>query len=200
MTRVRRTGNARASAAEHRAVRTLARRLAAEIDPHGRSSVLLTGSWARGDAHRWSDVDLWVIADRARGYHRMIERDGHFVSVKFLTPSVARREWRDPRRFDGAVPGWRTARILRDPGGIARTLKREASAFRWADVRRVRDRFLAEQITECAEEVAKLLRARAVGERETASVQRNLLADRMAPLPALGPEQLHPTENGLPCR
>jgi predicted nucleotidyltransferase len=32
------------------------------------SSVLLFGSWARGDAHPESDIDLVVVLDRRSGY------------------------------------------------------------------------------------------------------------------------------------
>ena len=45
--------------------------------------------------------------------------------------------------------------------------------------------------------MTKLLRAMETGEQETASVQRNLLANRMAFLRALMLEKLWDTENGL---
>jgi len=175
----------------------LARRLADEVDPRGTAAVLLAGSWARGDAHEASDIDLWVVGRRARHAHRILEREGHMVCVNYLTAAGARREMRNPGRLDGAVPGWRIARILRDPHGVAARLKAEARRFRWASLRRERDRYLADQLVGWAEEVAKLLRAMERGERETAAVQRNLLADQMAFLRLLPLERLWDTENGL---
>jgi len=187
--------NPRASPAEHRAVVRIATRLAEELDPRGRAAVLLGGSWARGDAHEGSDIDLWVVGRRGR--NRVFERDGRMVTVKFGRAADERWEMRTPCRLDGAIPGWRNARILRDPTGLAAKLKSEARRFRWAPVRRARDAYLAKQIAELAEEVAKLLRALETGERETASVQRNLLANRMAMLRMLSFERLWETENGL---
>jgi hypothetical protein len=119
------------------------------------------------------------------------------VTVKFSTVASERREMRNPGRLDGAVPGWRQAKVLRDPRGIAAKLKAEARRFRWSLVRRVRDVYIADQLVAWAEEVAKLLRALETGKKETASVQRNLLANRMAYLRLLSAEKLWESENGL---
>jgi len=178
-------------------VRQLAARLVGEVDPTGRRAVVLTGSWARGVAHTASDVDLWVVGGTPAEDHRSLEREGRLVSVKYLSVDAARREFRDPARWDGAIPGWTAAVILGDPTGAAGRLQAAARAFRWAAVRRRRDRYVTAQLVEYAEEVAKLLRARATGERETASVQRNLIANRMAALRALLLETFGPSENGL---
>ena len=119
------------------------------------------------------------------------------VCVKFSTAADERREMRNPGRLDGAVPGWRNARILRDPYGVAARLRSEARRFRWPPLRKARDAYIADLLTGLAEEVAKLLRALETGEKETASVQRNLLANRMAFLWLLSQESLWETENGL---
>ena len=108
-----------------------------------------------------------------------------------------RREMRTPTRLGGVVPGWRNAMVLRDPNGAAAQLRSEARKFRWSSVRRVCDTYVAEQLVGWAQHVAKLLRAMETGERETASVQRGLLANRMAFLRALELEYLWGTENGL---
>jgi hypothetical protein len=168
-----------------------------EVDPRGTAAVLLAGSWARGDAHEASDIDLWVVGPRPRRRHRILEREGRMVCVNYQTVAEARREMRNPGRLDGAVPGWRIALILRDRRGVATRLKAEARRFRWASLRRERDRYLADQLVGWAEEVAKLLRAMERGERETAAVQRNLLANQMAFLRLLPLERLWDTENGL---
>jgi predicted nucleotidyltransferase len=187
--------NPRASSADHRQVLETARRVAREVDPSGRAAVLLTGSWARGVAHEASDIDLWVIGGRDR--HTVFERDGRLVSVKYAPAADFRAELRNPARLDGAVPGWRHAKILRDPRGVAARLKSEARRFRWSSVRRRRDAYVTQELAELAEEVAKLLRAMETDERETAAVQRNLLANRMAMLRGLAFEHLSETENGL---
>ncbi len=127
----------------------------------------------------------------------MLVRSGRLVSVKFSTPKEERREMRDPSHFDGAVPGWRSARILRDPRGVAGRLQREAGRFRWSSIRGALREYVADQLAGWAEEVLKMLRALETGERETASVFRNALANRMAFLRLLPLEVWWTTENGL---
>jgi len=119
------------------------------------------------------------------------------VSVKFSTPKEERLELRDPSHFDGAVPGWRSARIVRDPKGVAARLQQKARRFRRSSVRSEVRRYVGDQLAECAEEVMKLLRALETGERETASVFRNVLSNRMAFLRVLPLERWWTTENGL---
>ncbi len=187
--------NPPAEPAEYREVRRIASRVAREVDPRGQAAVLLAGSWVRGDAHQGSDIDLWVVGKRGRP--RVLERAGRLVCVKFSTVASERAEMRNPGRLDGAVPGWRQARILHDPRGVAARLKAQARRFRWKSVRGARDLYVADQLAAWAEEVAKLLRALETGERETASVQRNLLANHMAFLRVLPLERLGDTENGF---
>jgi len=187
--------NPPASRNEHREVVRLARRLASEVDPRGTAAVVLAGSWARGDAHEASDLDLWVIGRKASD--RILERDGRMVCVKFSRVADERREMRHPGRVDGAILGWRNAKILRDPKGVAGRLQAEARRFRWSTLRATRERYIAAQLVGWAEEVAKLLRALSTGERDTAAVQRNLLANRMAFLRLIARERLWETENGL---
>ncbi|MGP8071678.1 MAG: hypothetical protein ACLPZM_00910 [Thermoplasmata archaeon] len=102
-----------------------------------------------------------------------------------------------PTRLGGVVPGWQSAKVLRDPNGAAAKLQSEARKFQWSSVRGACDAYVAEQLVGWAQHVAKLLRAMETGERETASVQRGRLANRMAFLRALNLEYLWGTENGL---
>jgi len=189
------TRNPLATRAAGREVLRVARGLADEFDPKRRSAVVLAGSWARGDAREASDIDLWVIGRRKGDV--IFERDGRQVSVRYGTVAGDRREMRTPTRLGGVVPGWRSAKVLRDPNGAAARLRSEARQFRWSSVRPACDAYVAEQLVGWAQHVAKLLRAMETGERETAAVQRGLLANRMAFLRALDLEYLWGTENGL---
>jgi predicted nucleotidyltransferase len=190
--------NPPASAQMHRDVRRLAHQLVEEVGGRGTAAVVLAGSWARGAAHEASDIDLWVVTGHPpRSRHRMLLRGDRLVSVKFSTPREEHLEMRDPSHFDGAVPGWRSARILRDPRGVARRLKREAERFRRSFIRGPVRKYVAGQLAEWAEEVVKMLRALETGERETASVLRNVIANRMAFLRLLPLEVWWTTENGL---
>ena len=192
LTRVR---NPVADRAEHREVLRLARRYSEQLDPKGRSAIVLAGSWARGEAHENSDIDLWVIGKRKGDV--ILERDGRQVSVRYGTVAGDRQSMRTPTRLGGTVPGWLSAKILCDPYGRAARLQAEARRFRWNTVRRACDRYITEQLVGWAQHVAKLLRAIETGEPETASVQRGLIANRMALLRSLEMEYLWGTENGL---
>lgn len=187
--------NPPASPAQYRQVARIVAHLPDEVDPSGRAAVVLAGSWSTGDAHELSDIDLWVVGPPDR--RKYLEREGYLVAVKYGTAADERREMRHPLHLYGAVPGWRDAKIVRDPRGVARRLQAEARRFRWSTVRRSRDAYLATQLASWAEEVAKLLRALATGETETASVQRNLLANQMVFLRLLPLERFWRTENGL---
>ncbi len=170
--------NPPATGAERRQAREIARAAAREYRGRGATAVVLGGSWARGDAHRASDVDLWVFGLPA-GKDVLWRPPFMVVADRRRAPEELRR-LRDPPEIGGSVPGWRISVPLYDPRGVARRLKRTARAFRWERVARRCDRWVARQMVGWAEEVVKLVRALASGDRVTAAVQRNLLADSLA--------------------
>jgi predicted nucleotidyltransferase len=186
--------NPRAPRAEYAGVFQLAREVAAAEVARGASAVVLAGSWARADAHRHSDVDVWVIG-RRRG-HEFRVREGRILSVARKTVADLRAELRSPRLAGCVVPAWRTCRILVDRRGAARRLQREAARFRWSRLRARCDRYVADSLTEWAEEAIKLTRLLADGDEESAAVQRNLLVHAMAGLLAVD-RRLFYNENDL---
>lgn len=186
--------NPTAGPGEYAAVRRLARAEADVERERGASAVVLAGSWARGDAHRGSDVDLWAIG-RTRGHDfRMV--NGHIVSISRKTTTELRGELRSPRWAGIVVPAWRSARILSDPRGVAHRLQTQARRFRWDAIGPQCDRYVAASIVEWAEEAVKLTRLWADGRRESAAVQRNLLVNAMAGLLAIDRRLLY-SENEL---
>ena len=171
--------------------KNISRRLVAE----GASSVVLAGSWVRGDAHDDSDIDLWVIGKNSR--YRLEPIDGFLVAISERTTRQFRKEFRDPSRVGGAVPGWREARILFDPSGLAKRVKREAECWTWDLIATKCDEWVADQVTGYAEEVCKLVGNLRLGRNWAAAVQRSLLAIRMAPILAVHFRILYGSENGL---
>ena len=97
-----------------------------------------------------------------------------------------------------AVPGWREAVILHDPGGIAASLISDAQEWSWVPLERRCDLWAAERVTALAEEVHKLVAARRRGDRPTAAVQRSLLAVHLVPIMAVHRRILCGSEN-RPC-
>lgn len=169
--------------------------MARELATRGAEAVVLMGSWVRGDAHRESDLDVHAIG---RGPLYRLERRGEFlVAVSWRTAASWRRAFRDPAAVGGAVPGWRRARILHDPRGVARRLKEEARRWTWARLGRRADAWAAEELTGYAEEVHRLVGSLALRRPWAAAVQRSVLALRMAPILAVRRRILYETENRL---
>jgi len=166
-----------ATPAEKRRARRVASATALSFVTKGASAVVLAGSWARGDAHRESDIDLWVFG--LRSGTDVLWRDPFMVTVKRTTEGAERTKLRTPPYVGGSVPAWKVAKPLHDPEGIARRLRSEAARFRWALVSTKCDRWVAEQTVGWAEEAVKLVRALATGNDATAAVQRDLLADHL---------------------
>ncbi len=185
--------NPRATEGDYSHARATAKEVAREEMRAGARAVVLAGSWARGDAHRCSDIDLWVIGPR-RG-SKVLLRNGFLVCLSRTTATAERRSLNEPRRIGGVVPGWRHAIPLYDPRAIARRLKAEAEQFRWERIGPKCDRWVAESLVGWAEEAIKLVRALAEGRLRMASVQRNLLVDSLGFVMATHRRQFWDSEN-----
>ncbi len=155
--------------------------------------MVLGGSWARGDAHRASDIDLWALGVPARDLLRW--RPPFLVSIHRTPVRDEARRLRWPPYVGGSVPGWRRAILLYDPSGAARRLRDEARRFRWERIARRCDRWVGEQIVAWGEEAIKLVRALGTRNDATAAVQRNLLADALGFVMAVHRREFWDSEN-----
>lgn len=127
-------------------------------------ALALTGSYARGEASRHSDVDvLRFVAQEPtteRERYRLWLIDGRLVSVTTTTIRAKRAELARPETALWAVPGLRQARILSDHDGALAALLAEARAFIWTpDLRRAAADHASDTLAGLAEEVHKLLGA-----------------------------------------
>ena len=139
-----------------------------EIADAATVGVLLTGSHARGDATRYSDVDLLrFVADlppEEAGRYTLLHRGGWLVSVSTTTIAAKRAELARPETAIWAVPGLRQARILLDPDAALAALHREAMAFEWAPLQDAANAYASYTVMGDAEEVHKILAALARGD------------------------------------
>ncbi len=163
---------------------------------NGVTAICLTGSWARGTAHAESDIDLLILGEGTP--YRLERRDGLLISLSWLSFAQASETMRRPESACFTVPGWRDARVLYDPEGLAEHLKDEAEAWDWDQIESAAAPWVTEEITDYAEEVQKLvgLLEKDPNSLATAS-QRAILALRLAPVLAVHNRILYKTENDL---
>jgi predicted nucleotidyltransferase len=123
----------------------------------------LTGSYARGEATPYSDVDILrftrALPATAHERYTLLRRDGRLVSLSTTTIAAKRAELAEPENACFAVPGLRQMRILDDPTGALHDLQREAEAFTWEPLRAAADLRVSETVMGIAEEVHKVLGA-----------------------------------------
>lgn len=185
--------NPPATSADRRRARRVADELTRDLVRRGARAVVLGGSWARGDARRESDLDLWVFG--LRSGHEVRWRDPFLVTITRTSEARERTKLRHPPYVGGSVPGWKVAVALHDPDGIARRLRSTANRFRWEAISHDCDRWVAEQTVGWAEEAVKLVRALATGSDATAAVQRDLLADHLGFVMAIHRREFWDSEN-----
>ena len=176
-------------------MRDLAERLASELVERGALAVAITGSHARGDATKASDLDLMAVG---QGPAYLLEvREGVLVAQSWASEQEHRARLASPGHVGSVVPGWREALILHDPDGIAARLQREAIDWSWDPHAGRCDEWAAEQVAGLAEEVRKLASALGRDRELMAAVQRDLLALRLAPILAVRLRLLYGSENAL---
>jgi hypothetical protein len=173
-------------------VRALAEKLAASLAEQGALAVAIVGSHARGEAGPDSDLDLAVVGEGP--HYRLEAHGGVLVSFGWAPEAEQRRRLYDPAWISTHVPGWREADAVLDPNGVAASIQEEARAWTWDGVEPACDRWAAEQLTGLAEEVLKL---RASPRETSASVQRSVLALRLAKIVAVRRRILYDSENRL---
>lgn len=131
-------------------------------------AVALLGSYARGEATRYSDVDVVRFAEREpeRAGDRYTLRlvGERIVSVTTTTVAAKRAELACPEDAVWAVLGLRQARILLDRDSALAALCGEARAFQWAPLQAAADAYASELLAGLAEEAGKIMGGLARGD------------------------------------
>ncbi|HUG13734.1 MAG TPA: nucleotidyltransferase domain-containing protein [Thermomicrobiales bacterium] len=178
------------------AAQDVARTVAGVAHERGAVASILTGSFARGDAHPESDLDLHFIGDGPD--YELSRVDGLLVSQSWSLAAAHRAGFRDPGRAGAAVPAWRGALILLDPDNFARELQQEATRWTWDVIGDdTLNAWVAGQITGYAEEIHKLVVAIERGRTTTAGIQRSILALRLGVVMSVNCRLLYDSENRL---
>lgn len=123
--------------------------------------IIMSGSHARDEADRFSDVDIqrYVKTFPEKEAYRYILRywEGWLVSIHTTTLETEYTELNHPGHAIWAIPGVRQARILLDKNGSIALLKQVAESRTWADLQPAADAYAAEEVMGCAEEAHKIL-------------------------------------------
>jgi predicted nucleotidyltransferase len=124
-------------------------------------AMLLTGSYARNTATRYSDVDLVRFVDALPAAtaerYTLRYRERRLVSISTTTVDAKREELRQPETAIFAVEGLRRARTLLDRDARLTPLLAEAAAFDWAPLQPAADAYANELLMGLAEETHKAL-------------------------------------------
>ncbi len=167
----------------HQEALEVARSLVPRLVAQGAEAVVLTGSHARGTAHRHSDVD--VVPLGVGPARTLIRRSGLLVAISWRTAARIRERLADPGEVGTAVPTAREALILYDPFEVAASIQQDALAWTWEVVEDRCDAWVAEEITRLAEEVQKLIGALENGWSYPAAMQRSVVALGVGPVLAV---------------
>lgn len=121
------------------------------------SAIVLAGSFARGDQHHLSDVDLMLFVgtkDAERFEHHIIEGRLHVVSR--IAPESADEWFSSPKLASEVIQGLRTAKILFERDETFSRIQTRARNFSWdADMQRKANRWASSQLAGQVEEVQK---------------------------------------------
>ena len=121
-------------------------------------AVVLMGSYARGEAGPFSDVDLVRLVRDATplplsGSHSL---DGRLVVVSDVTPEQVERWFTEPQEAVKWISGVRTARPLSDPDKLWAAIQARAYAFTWDEVMQAKaNRWVGREMVGWIEEVHK---------------------------------------------
>jgi predicted nucleotidyltransferase len=134
-------------------------RLIDEYDTPQVTGFALAGSHARGDATRYSDIDLLRFVSAEADVQKFIQRyaDGHLLSVTTYSVERKRADMRLPEEAVWVVPTLRRMRILMDKRGEMVELQREAELFEWEPLQAAAHQQLSADFVGWAEEVHKIL-------------------------------------------
>jgi hypothetical protein len=116
--------------------------LIATIDSDRYVGIMLGGSYARGDATEWSDVDIaCIVTDDARlERKRFIYLGGKQVSLGVKSIAGIRAQLAKPETAIWVAHGIGDCRVLLDKDGSVATLLEEVRAFTWEPLREAANR------------------------------------------------------------
>jgi len=160
-------------------------------------AIVLLGSAGRGDATKWSDLDVerWVEKESDRRDDVVSLLDDRLLIIHTRIVAEVRAELSSPERAIWAVPAYRNMRVVHDPHGDAASVGEDAREFDWEDLRDSAVGVTRLNLAKSAEFVFKLRAASEQRDESSALHATVALAGRCARAVAVARGLLVSTEN-----
>jgi predicted nucleotidyltransferase len=120
-------------------------------------SIVVIGSFSRGEEDSFSDVDTQVIVKEDRPRDRIFYLENRLININFLSKENRESALHDPWMAICNLSAIREAKILFDPEGWYTDLQQRARSFNWKDVKQAADLSVSWIMAENAEIVQKIL-------------------------------------------
>jgi predicted nucleotidyltransferase len=134
--------------------------LVTELDNDHVTALALTGSYARGNATAYSDVDvLRFVRERSERTKHYVYRHGRLIGISTRTFDQYRQRFTLPEEAIFVVPALREACVLLDKEGEFTQLQQEAQAWTWEPLQAAANYYAGEMMMGQTEIVHKTLRA-----------------------------------------
>jgi predicted nucleotidyltransferase len=133
--------------------------LVAEMDSEEVTAIVLGGSYARGEATPYSDVDfLRLVREEAqRQPKRYFYRNGYLISVPTRTIASYQQSVARPETAIWVVPSMRECRILLDKEGAFAAFQQSLAAFAWEALQKQANVYASGRLLLFTEYVHKVL-------------------------------------------
>lgn len=136
-------------------------KLVAELDDEQTTAIALNGSYSRGEANEYSDVDIICYRDDMRAgeaaRQRFEYRASYLLSIHDASIATDYAGMRKPEQAIWWVPGLRNYRILLDKQGELAALMQAAHDFRWEPLQPAADEYASAALWDLSEQALKLL-------------------------------------------
>lgn len=133
--------------------------LVAEIDSDEVTAVVLDGSYARGEATRYSDVDfLRLVREESQCQpKRYFYRSSYLISVPTRTIAYYQKSITKPEVAIWVVPSMRECKILLDKENAFAAFQQSLASFRWAALQQEANAYASMRLLLFTEYVHKAL-------------------------------------------
>ena len=130
-----------------------------QLDSDDVVGIILGGSYARGEATLYSDVDIACFVKDAVNPppKRFFYRDGYLVSIATKTLAGVRRDMARPNTAIRVVHGLAHYRVLLDKDGSVSRLLQDIESFTWEPLQKAADSYASYSMTALVELVHKVL-------------------------------------------